>query len=180
MFLSRACSASRRSRDLDRRMRSIRSADFDRERLFERDRDLLRLDILRGRMLRLSDSAFESGSWLLLLLGVVTANFFATTMLDVDDVGFSTGSFRSMLGRLLVDCWLRGGVDSRICMYSIVFITTNSFSRNGFVSFPRNTSNCSAMHPSSSPCGLSFFSRARTYFARAVGSASHLEIRRTF
>lgn len=82
----------------------MRSADLERERDFDRERDLLRLDIRRRRTA--SDSDLEIGSWLLLLLGVVTASF----------LGSSTGSFVRrplLLGRLPVVVWLRGGVASR-------------------------------------------------------------------
>lgn len=52
----------RRSRDLDLRILSILSADFDLDRLFDLERDLLRFDILRRRVLLPSDSALEIGS----------------------------------------------------------------------------------------------------------------------
>lgn len=66
------------------------------------------------------------------------------------------------------------GLTSAAFKYSLVLITTKSLSKNGNVSLPKKTSSCSAMHPCSSTCGLSFFRSARTYLAKAVGSASHL------
>ena len=63
-------------------------------------------------------------------------------------------------------------------MYSLVSTTVKSISTKLLVSFWRNTSIWLTMDSLSSSTDLSFFIRARTYLARAAGSASQLrEIR---
>ena len=52
-----------------------------------------------------------------------------------------------------------------------------SRSTKPFVSCCKKTSNCSIMAFRSSDSGFSFLARAKTYFASAAGSASHLLIK---
>lgn len=57
--------------------------------------------------------------------------------------------------------------------YSSLLTTLNSWSRKGCVASVRNTSSCSFIDTIKSFSGLSFFSSATTYRAKAAGSASH-------
>ena len=59
-------------------------------------------------------------------------------------------------------------------MYSLVSTTVKSISTKLLVSFWRNTSIWLTMDSLSSSTDLSFLIRARTYLARAAGSASQL------
>lgn len=61
------------------------------------------------------------------------------------------------------------------CRYDLVSKVTKSLSTKPFVSCCKKTSSWSHMAPRNSDSGFSFLANAKTYLAKAAGSASHLK-----